>query len=315
MIVVTGTNGFIASRLVQKLNQLGKKDIILVDDEQAKHQKQAVNKLDFQEFIDRNKLIDWLPQQNDIEFIFHLGARTDTTEQDQNIFNELNLNFSKAIFSYCSQQNIPIIYASSAATYGDGSQGYDDELDSHLLSALNPYGESKLQFDLWVNQQKKQPPFWAGLKFFNVYGPNENHKGRMASVVFHAYKQIKQTGKMRLFQSHRDNYADGEQKRDFIYVDDVVDICLYFYQNQQKSGIYNVGTGEAKTFNDLVKAVFSALNLPPQIEYIPTPVDIRDAYQYYTQATTVKLRNAGYKKAFTKLNEGVRDYVINYLER
>jgi len=241
---------------------------------------------------------------------------SDTTEKDTRIFDELNVGYSKEIWQTCTQHNIPLVYASSAATYGLGEHGYSD---SHgvvgKLAPLNPYGVSKNDFDKWVLERPGQamPPFWAGLKFFNVYGPNEYHKGRMASVIFHAAKQIKQTSGMKLFRSHRADCQDGHQSRDFIYVKDVVEVCFFFLKNQQNSGLYNVGTGQARTFLDLVNNTFKALGLPPAISFIDTPEDIRDTYQYFTEANMAKLKNAGYNRPFHSLEEGVQDYVQEYL--
>ena len=207
-----------------------------------------------------------------------------------------------------------MVYASSAVTYGNGENGYtDDESRLHLLKPMNPYGHSKNEFDKWAVSQSKQPYFWAGLKFFNVYGPNEYHKGRMASVILHAYQQITETGKLKLFKSHREEYTDGEQKRDFIYVKDLVDVCIYLMHHRNNSGIYNLGTGHARTWNDLAKAIFNALNMPVNIEYIDIPEDIRDTYQYFTEADMSKLRSIGYTREFTSIEDGVNDYVRNYL--
>lgn len=316
MIVVTGARGFIGSNLVAALNKMGRHDLILVDEEENEFKKENLKDSKYAVFIERNEFLPWFKTYaNTIEFVFHLGARTDTTEHDVAIFDALNLNYSKSLFTICTAHQIPLIYASSAATYGDGSHGYDDEIDISLLHPLNPYGQSKHDFDLWVSEQEKTPPFWVGLKFFNVYGPNENHKNRMASVILHAYKQIKATGKMNLFQSHREDYKNGEQSRDFIHVNDLISICLFFYENQKHSGLYNVGTGKARTFNDLVLAVFDAMQLEANIHYIPTPEDIREAYQYFTEAKMGKLSAAGYHKSFISLEEGVKDYVINYLAK
>lgn len=250
------------------------------------------------------------------EFVFHLGARTDTAEFDKKVFDKLNLNYSKTVWNTCSEFGIPMVYASSAATYGTGEHGYSDSHDIiPLLKPLNPYGESKNDFDNWVLKQEKAPSFWAGLKFFNVYGPNENHKGRMASVVYHAYRQISETGKMKMFRSHHPDFKDGEQLRDFIYVKDVADIMYFFLHNRKKPGIYNTGTGKAETFLELVSQTFKAMGKKPVIEFIDTPADIRDKYQYFTQAEMTKLREAGYQKKFLRLADGVPDYVRHYLGR
>ncbi|HPK05637.1 MAG TPA: ADP-glyceromanno-heptose 6-epimerase, partial [Bacteroidales bacterium] len=226
----------------------------------------------------------------------------------------LNLNYSKKLFSFCTKAGIPLIYASSAATYGLGEYGYsDDHSVIRDLKPLNPYGKSKNDFDIWVLEQKETPPFWAGMKFFNVYGPNEYHKGRMASVIFHAYNQMISQGQVKLFRSHNPDYADGGQLRDFIYVKDVVDVLVFLMQTKPDSGIYNLGTGVARSFYDLAKATFNAANIPEKIEFIDTPIDIRDKYQYFTQAEMSKLTQTGYTKSFYKLDDGIHDYVSNYL--
>ncbi len=317
MIVVTGAAGFIGSCLVEKLNQEGYKELVLVDDFSRKEKQNNYKDKTFALIVDRADFNEWLIENHKLtEFVFHIGARTDTTEFDKDIFDKLNLNYSKDVWNTCSQFSIPLVYASSAATYGMGEMGY---VDNHSLSPklkpLNPYGESKNDFDIWALEQEKQPFFWAGFKFFNVYGPNEYHKGRMASVIWHAFNQIKETGEMKLFQSHHSDYENGEQLRDFVYVKDVVEVLFFFMKNRKKehSGIYNLGTGQARTFNDLVFATFQALELTPKISYIPTPEDIRDKYQYYTEADMTKLLAAGYAKDFTSLEAGVKDYVRNYL--
>ena len=249
-----------------------------------------------------------------IDFVFHLGARTDTTEFDKVIFDELNLNYSKSIWELCSEYVIPLVYASSAATYGLGEFGYDDDHEMiDKLKPLNPYGDSKNDFDKWALKQVKTPPFWSGLKFFNVYGPNEYHKGRMASVIFHAYNQIQEKGEVKLFRSHHPDFKDGEQLRDFVYVKDVANVCLFLMQKKPNSGIYNLGSGKARTFLDLVSNTFLSLNIKPNIEFIDTPIDIRDKYQYFTQANMNKLILAGYDIPFHTLEQGVSDYVQNYL--
>lgn len=316
MIVVTGAAGFIGSCLVQKLNKLGYTDLILVDDftDSNKNKNLEGKKYTFQ--IERNIFFDWLNKEKPfIDFVFHIGARTDTTEFNKEIFDELNETYSQNIWNYCTSHSIPLVYASSAATYGLGEFGYsDDHAIISKLSPLNPYGDSKNNFDKWVLNQKTTPPFWAGLKFFNVYGPNEYHKGRMASVIFHTFKQIKEKGAMKLFRSHNPNFKDGEQLRDFIYVKDLIEVCTFLMDNKPQSGIYNLGSGKARTFLDLVTNTFKSLNLTPNISFIDTPEDIRDKYQYFTEADMSKLRSAGYTKAFYTLEEGVEDYVKNYLE-
>lgn len=315
MIVITGAAGFIGSNLITRLNFEGFNDLILVDDFTHKNKEANYLGKSYTSLVNRDDFILWLSANHRfVEFVFHLGARTDTTEFDKNVFDKLNLNYSKDVWETCTEYGIPLLYASSAATYGAGELGYSD---SHeiipQLKPLNPYGESKNEFDKWVLLQEKTPSFWAGLKFFNVYGPGEYHKGRMASVVYHAYNQIKETGKMKLFRSHHPDFNDGEQLRDFIYVKDVVDIMYFFLHHRRNSGIYNTGTGMAETFLELVTDTFKAMDMKPDIEFIDMPEDIRDKYQYFTQAEMLKLREAGYQKRIRSLNEGVDDYVRNYL--
>ncbi|MEO6285151.1 MAG: ADP-glyceromanno-heptose 6-epimerase [Dyadobacter sp.] len=315
MIIVTGAAGFIGSGLISRLNQDGFQNIIAVDDFSKIDKAENLEGKTIKEKVERDSLFEWLDQNNrDVEFIFHIGARTDTTEFDKQIFDELNVNYSKQIWEKCVAYQIPLVYASSAATYGLGEHGYDDnESTLSQLKPLNPYGDSKNEFDIWALQQEKKPFFWAGLKFFNVYGPNEYHKGRMASVIFHAYNQIKATEKMKLFRSHNPDFQDGEQMRDFIYVKDLIDVCIFFMHHRKNSGIYNLGSGRARTFKDLVTNTFTSMDKTPDISFIDTPVDIRDKYQYFTQANMSKLRSIGYTRPFTSLEDGVADYVKNYL--
>jgi len=315
MIIITGAAGFIASCLVSKLNQEGFKDIVLVDDFSNSEKNKNFEGKIYSQKVDRSEFIPWL-QENEhlVQFIFHIGARTDTTEFDKSIFDKLNLNYTKDIWNICVEFGIPLVYASSAATYGLGELGYDDNhAVVNQLKPLNPYGDSKNDFDKWALDQEKKPYFWAGLKFFNVYGPNEYHKGRMASVIFHAFNQINATEEMKLFASHHPDYKDGEQLRDFVYVKDVVEVCLFLLNHRKDSGLYNLGSGKARTFLDLVKNTFKALGKEPNISFIPTPEDIRDKYQYYTEANMAKLKSIGYDKPFSTLEEGVADYVTNYL--
>lgn len=315
MIVVTGAAGFIGSSLVGALNAAGYKEIVAVDDfSRPDKAPNLEGKLLFAK-VNRDEFFVWAQQHaRFVQLVFHIGARTNTAEFDLALLNHLNTEYSKQLFGWCTAHSVPLIYASSAATYGDGSMGFDDLSENmHLLKPLNPYGQSKLDFDQWVDQQEERPPFWAGFKFFNVYGPNEYHKGRMASVILHAHQQIQDTHKMRLFRSHRPDYKDGEQLRDFVYVKDVHKVLLYFMHHRKHSGLYNLGSGMARSFNDLANAVFMALNLQPNIEYIDIPEDIRNTYQYYTCANLERLRAAGYKEAFTPLDEGVNDYVKGYL--
>lgn len=315
MIVVTGAAGFIASCLIAKLNQEGFRSIVAVDDFSRKEKAGNLEGKEIYRFIDRNDFPQWLRENAmETEFVFHLGARTDTTETSVDVFNRLNLYYSKEIWAICTQFQIPMVYASSAATYGAGERGYDDkEEDIPLLNPLNPYARSKQDFDVWVLSQPKSPFFWAGLKFFNVYGPNEYHKGRMASVVFHAFRQIKESGSVTLFESHKEGIAHGNQMRDFVYSRDVTEVCLWLMKTRKKSGIYNLGSGTARSFLDLAKATFRAMNMKEDIRFVPTPPEIRDSYQYFTEATMEKLLKAGYPYQLTSLEDGVQDYVENYL--
>ena len=315
LIVITGAAGFIGSCLLAKLNNKGIKNIIIVDDFYKGYKLVNIESKSYVDHVQRDVFFDWFRENyRDIEFVFHLGARTDTSEFDKTIFDQLNLNYSKSVWQLCTEFEIPLVYASSAATYGLGEFGYiDDEKLISQLKPLNPYGESKNDFDNWVLTQSATPPLWVGLKFFNVYGPNEYHKARMASVVFHAFNQINETGRMQLFRSHKSGIEDGHQKRDFIYVKDVVKVCLFFYLNQKNSGIYNLGTGEARTFLDLVTNTFLAMRLDPKIDFVDTPIDIRDKYQYFTEANMDKLRSIGYNLEFASLEEGIDDYVQSYL--
>ncbi len=315
MIVVTGAAGFIGSCLVNKLNNKGFKDIVVVDDFTSTKKNLNIQNKAFRQKVDREIFFEWLIENHQkVNFIFHMGARTDTTEFNKNIFNKLNLNYSKKLWQLCVRYDLPLVYASSAATYGNGEHGYDDSVEIiPKLKPLNPYGESKNEFDKWALAQSERPYYWAGLKFFNVYGPNEYHKGRMASVVLHAYEQILKTGKMKLFRSHKAEYKDGEQLRDFIYVKDVVKVCFFLMLRKKDSGIYNLGTGKARTFFDLATATFHAMDKEPHIEFMDTPEDIREKYQYFTEANMQKLRSIGYEKPFFTLEQGISDYVKSYL--
>jgi ADP-L-glycero-D-manno-heptose 6-epimerase len=251
--------------------------------------------------------------RKDLEALVHLGACSDTTVHDRAFMMEVNFEYSRGLWEVCAEQGIPFLYASSAATYGDGSAGYDDLTPPGDLRPLNVYGESKNLFDQWALSAGRQPPRWAGFKYFNVYGPGEGHKGRMASMAFHAYQQIRQSGRVRLFMSHREGIPHGGQRRDFVYVEDAVEATLHFLglpvSGQAPNGLYNVGTGEARSFAELAGAVFSALDREPAIEFIPTPEDIRDKYQYFTQAKTGKLRAAGVVRPFHTIEEGVKKYM------
>jgi ADP-L-glycero-D-manno-heptose 6-epimerase len=315
MIIVTGAAGFIGSCLLRKLNDEGHRNLILVDDFSREDKNQNLKGKNYIARVHRDLFPEWLERmRKDVDFIFHLGARTDTAEQDVAIFDRLNLHYTQRLWEISSEAGIPILYASSAATYGLGEHGYKDDHDIiDQLKPLNPYGRSKNDFDKWAFRQKEQPPYWAGIKFFNVYGPNEYHKGRMASVILHTHRQIEQTGKMKLFRSHRPDVKNGEQQRDFVYVKDVVNVLYFLYQHRPANGLYNLGTGKARTFWDLAAGTFRAMNLDPAIDFIDTPEDIRDTYQYFTEADMSKLRQAGYTEPFHTLEEGIRDYVQEYL--
>ncbi|MFN0033152.1 MAG: ADP-glyceromanno-heptose 6-epimerase [Flavobacteriales bacterium] len=322
MICITGASGFIASCLITRLNQDQFFDLVLVDDfagstDNKNHEPTGRNfeGKRYLHKVDRKEFPNWLRMnESQVQFVFHIGARTDTTEFNKQIFDELNLNYTKELWNICMEVALPFVYASSAATYGDGELGYkDDHSIIPQLKPLNPYGESKNDFDIWALQQTKAPFFWAGLKFFNVYGPNEYHKGRMASVIHHAYNQISETKVMKLFRSHNANYTDGGQMRDFIYVKDVVEVCMFLMHHRKDSGIYNLGSGRARTFLDLTNATFKAMGVQPDITFVDTPIDIRDKYQHFTEADMSKLKSIGYDEPFHTLEEGVHDYVANYL--
>ena len=313
-ILVTGAAGFIGSCLVSFLNEKGLKDLILVDDFGKTEKARNLEGKAYTAKIDRDIFLHDIARHN-IDFVFHIGARTDTTEFDKSIFDKLNMDYSQQLWNHCAMQNIPFLYASSAATYGSGEHGFDDTDDITPLLPLNPYGQSKQDFDVWALKQENTPPFWVGLKFFNVFGPNEYHKGRMASVVMHAFNQIQENGSLKLFQSHNPKYSNGGQIRDFIYVKDLLELMWFWYETKNQSGIYNAGTGKARTFNDLANAIFAAMGKEPSIDYIPTPEDIRDKYQYFTEAKMEKTRDAGYEKPFHELEDAVKDYVQNYLTK
>ncbi|NJC26193.1 ADP-glyceromanno-heptose 6-epimerase [Neolewinella antarctica] len=317
MYVITGAAGFIPSALVAYLNERGVADLILVDD--FVHYQDKTPNLEGKQFLQKVERDDfftvWDREKWPLTGVYHLGARTDTAETNEAIFDKLNLEYSREIWQRCSTQKIPLVYASSAATYGLGEHGYEDRHDVvDQLEPLNAYGRSKNDFDKWALDQATAPPAWYGLKFFNVYGPNEYHKGRMASVIWHTFRQVKATGAMKLFRSHRADVADGHQQRDFIYVMDLCKVMHWLMDKQPPEyGLYNLGTGRARTFLDLAKATFGAMNRQVDIGYVDTPADIREKYQYYTQADMSKLRQAGYTEPFASLEEGVNAYVTNYL--
>ena len=315
IIVVTGAAGFIGSCLAGLLNSRGYHNLILVDDFSRADKAPNLEGKKWMAKVERAVFFDWLKENKPaVAFVFHIGARTDTTEFDYAVHLQLNVVYSQHIWQYCTAHAIPLVYASSAATYGDGALGYNDDHQlPFLLQPLNPYGVSKNEFDKWALQQTAAPPFWAGLKFFNVYGPNEYHKGRMASVIWHSFNQVKKEGQVKLFKSHRPDFKDGQQLRDFVYVKDVLQVCCWLMQNTPAAGLYNLGTGKARAFEDLVKATFAGLDKPANISFIDMPEGIRDKYQYFTEANMKKLRDAGYTDEFYSLEQGVEDYVRNYL--
>jgi ADP-L-glycero-D-manno-heptose 6-epimerase len=320
MIVITGGAGFIGSALVWQLNQSGINDILIVDELGCQDKWKNLSKRQFTDIIHIDNFIPWITASKDrkIEAIVHMGACSTTTEVDADFLLKNNVHYSMSLFEYCAAKQIPFIYASSAATYGQGELGYvDDPEQIPLLRPINKYGYSKQLFDGWALKQKKTPPFWIGLKFFNVYGPQEYHKGAQASVILHAFPQIREHKKLKLFKSYKEDVAHGEQKRDFIYVKDAVKIMEFLLKKKSKrqSGIYNFGTGLARTFVDLGTCVFHAMELnKPKFEWIDMPEALQLQYQYFTAADMRNLRTKiGYKDPFYSLEEGVQDYVRNYL--
>ena len=320
MIILTGGGGMIGSMIAWHLNtQMNFDDFVIVDDLINKQQENNFNKRKFIEYIAKDDLEKYLNDKKNVSAVIHMGAISATTESNFNRLLQSNIRFSQALWHWCAENKVPFIYASSAATYGDGSVGYDDnESELDKLSPLNAYGYSKHFFDRWVqlelSKNQPTPPQWCGLKFFNVYGPNEYHKGRMASVVFHSFNQFKETNQIKLFKSEHPSYADGMQVRDFIYVKDAVKIIIFFLNNNNFSGLYNAGTGNAETFKALAEAVLiNTKGQPDDIKYIEMPNDLKGKYQYYTQATMNKINSIGFNDNFMNLKEGVTDYLESYL--
>ena len=314
-VVVTGGAGFIGSCIIETLNQEGVDDIIVVDDIGTTDKwKNLVGKT-YIEYIHKDEFFSRLNDTDDINHVIHMGACSSTTEKDFDYLNKNNFEYTKSLWQYCTKRQLCFIYASSAATYGSGEYGFSDVNDINNLKPLNGYGYSKQLFDLWAQKQEKTPRQYVGLKFFNVYGPNEYCKGPMASVVYHGYNQITETGELRLYKSYNSNYVDGGQKRDFIYIRDVCKVVDFFFCNSDKSGLFNVGTGKAETFEALGKAIFKALGLQENIRYVEMPENIREKYQYFTQAETGKLKETGFQGQFHSLEEGIADYVNNYLTK
>ncbi len=317
-ILVTGGAGFIGSCIVRSLNDRGRYDLIISDNTAGNEKWRNLSPHRFLSYIPKGELTGSLVSGSlgNIEAVIHMGACSSTTVTDWDYLYHNNFEYTRSLWEYCASHDIPFIYASSAATYGDGSKGFDDECNIGDLKPLNAYGRSKQKFDLWARDEAKtMPPQHVGLKFFNVYGPNEYFKGTMASMVYHGYKQIRKTGRMKLFRSYDPKYEDGGQLRDFIYVMDICDVVLWFIDHPDVSGLYNVGTGRASSFRELAETTFSALGLTPAIEYIDMPDNIRPQYQYFTQASIAKLRAVGYDKPFTPPDEGMREYVKEYLDK
>ena len=315
-VIVTGGAGFIGSCIVRSLNDRGRGDIVIVDDIASTDKWMNIRNKRYLTYIHKNDLFEELSHMDGVEAIIHMGACSSTTERDFDYLWKNNFEYTKTLWEYCTEHEIPFIYASSAATYGDGSRGFDDKMDIDQLEPLNGYGYSKQVFDQWVKHQAKNfPKQYVGLKFFNVYGPNEYCKDSMASMVFHGYRQIQETGKIKLFKSYKEGIADGDQRRDFVYVKDVCDVIMWFLDHTEVNGLFNVGTGRAQSFRELAEATFHALNMEPNIEYIDMPEALKDKYQYYTQAEIGKLREAGYTKEFMDIEHGAADYVQNHLAK
>lgn len=314
MIIVTGGAGFIGSCMVRTLNDIGFEDLVIVDNIAETDKWMNMCNKKYIKYVHKSKFLAELSTYENVEAIIHMGAQSATTERNFDYLWNNNFEYTKALWNYCSEKQISFIYASSAATYGDGSLGFDDRMDIDKLRPLNGYGYSKQLFDLWVKHQAKVfPPQYVGLKFFNVYGPNEYFKENMASMIFHGYRQIIETGKIKLFKSCNPNYTDGGQLRDFVYVKDICSVILWLLQNKQVSGLFNVGTGSALSFAELAEATFSALGLQPNIVYIDMPGMLEKKYQYYTKAEMLKLYEAGYDRPFMDLEIGAKDYVQNHL--
>ncbi len=316
MIIVTGGAGFIGSCVVRTLNDAGRGDIIIVDNIKETDKWMNMRNKRFIKYVHKSEFLEELPTYENVDAIIHMGAQSSTTERDFDYLWKNNFEYTKALWNYCAEKQISFIYASSAATYGDGSLGFDDQMNIDELRPLNGYGYSKQLFDQWVKHQAKTfPKQHVGLKFFNVYGPNEYFKGSMASMVFHGFNQIKEKGEIRLFKSCNPDYEDGGQLRDFVYVKDICSVIVWMLENPQVSGLFNVGTGCAQSFRELAEATFHALNMEPNIVYIDMPEKLRGKYQYYTQANMESLRKVGYKIPFAAVEQGVFDYVQNFLDK
>lgn len=316
MFIVTGGAGFIGSCIVRTLNNAGIEDIIIVDNISTTDKWLNIRNKKYIKYVHKNHFLEELPTYEDVKAIIHMGAQSATTERDFDYLWKNNFEYTKALWKYCAEKQISFIYASSAATYGGGDEGFDDQMDIDKLLPLNGYGYSKQLFDQWVKHQADVfPKQHVGLKFFNVYGPNEYFKGSMASMIFHGYKQIRESGTIKLFKSYNPNYADGGQLRDFVYVKDICYVIYWLLQHEEISGLFNVGTGRAQSFKELAEATFHALGLEPNIAYIDMPEYLKKRYQYYTKAEINKLREMGYNKEFMDIEAGARDYVIGYLHK
>lgn len=317
MLLVTGANGFIGSALVGELNVRDHRDLIISDFITPSERSRLLQHKEYSEFVDASELLKRLKQEDwpNLEGVFHLGACSTTTEMNEAYLKEVNTHFSQTLFEICADRSIPYIYASSAATYGDGKLGFDDLADPSFFTPLNPYGWSKLHMDVWAAKQTKAPPYWCGLRFFNVYGPNEYFKGAMASVVYKAFHQIRQTERLKLFKSYHPNYKDGEQLRDFIYIKDITQWMIELFQNSQNlpSGVFNMGSGQAKSWLDLAQAVFLSLQKPVQIDWIEMPDSIKSQYQYFTEAKMDRFRQLGLHSCKWSLNNGIEDYIKHFL--
>lgn len=318
MIIVTGGAGFIGSCMVRMLNDMGREDIIVVDHISTTDKWINLRNKKYIEYINRDDFLERLPSlTGKVDYIIHMGACSATTEKDFDFLYKNNFEYTKALWKFCADNNIGFIYASSAATYGDGAQGFDDKDDIKKLRPLNGYGYSKQLFDLWVEKEleagNKTPKQHVGFKFFNVYGPNEYFKGTMASVIFHTFNDVTATGKKGLFKSYKEGYEDGGQLRDFVYVKDLCRVVEFVMNTPSVNGLFNLGTGKARSFYDLAVATFNAMGIEPNIEFIEMPETLRGKYQYYTQAEMSKLREVGYDKEFYSLEDGAKDYVQNYL--
>lgn len=314
MVIVTGGAGFIGSCVVRTLNDAGIEDIIIVDNISSTDKWMNMRNKKYIKYVHKSEFLEQLPSYESVTAIIHMGAQSSTTEKDFDYLWNNNFEYTKKLWNYCAEKQISFIYASSAATYGDGEEGFDDKTDIDRLSPLNGYGYSKQLFDQWVKHQATVfPKQYVGLKFFNVYGPNEYFKGTMASMIFHGYKQIQEFGKLKLFKSCNPNYEDGKQLRDFVYVKDICSVIYWLLQNPEVNGLFNVGTSRAQSFRELAEATFHALGMEPNIEYIDMPEHLKKKYQYYTKAEIVSLRETGYGAEFMDLEAGAKDYVLKYL--